>query len=55
MKVVVIIPARSGSKSLPNKNILPLNGKPLLSCSVDYGLKSNIVHKVVVSTDSLGC
>ena len=53
MKVVVIIPARSGSKSLPNKNILPLNGKPLLCYSVDYGLKSDIVNKVVVSTDSL--
>lgn len=53
MKVVVIIPARSGSKSLPNKNILPLNGKPLLCYSVEYGLKSNIVNKVVVSTDSI--
>ena len=52
MKVVVIIPARSGSKSLPKKNILPLNGKPLLCYSVSYALKSNLVNKVIVSTDS---
>lgn len=53
LKVAVIIPARSGSKSLPKKNILPLNGKPLLCYSISYGLASKIVDKVVVSTDSL--
>jgi len=52
MKVIVIIPARSGSKSLPNKNILPLNGIPLLCYSVSYALKCNLVSRVVVSTDS---
>ncbi|PRM88153.1 acylneuraminate cytidylyltransferase family protein [Aliarcobacter cryaerophilus] len=52
LKVAVIIPARSGSKSLPKKNILPLNGKPMLCYSVAYGLKSEVVSKVVVSTDS---
>ena len=52
MKVIAIIPARSGSKSLPKKNILPLNGKPLLSYSISYGLESPEVDKVVVSTDS---
>lgn len=52
MKVIVIIPARSGSKSLPNKNILPLKGKPLLCYSISYGLESDIVDKVIVSTDS---
>ena len=52
MKVVVIIPARSGSKSLPNKNILSLNGKPMLCHSVSYALRSKVVNKVVVSTDS---
>ena len=53
MKVVVIIPARSGSKSLPSKNILLLNGKPMLSYSVSYGLRSDVVDKVLVSTDSI--
>ena len=52
MKIIVIIPARSGSKSLPNKNILPLNGKPLIYYSISYALKSKIVDKVIVSTDS---
>lgn len=51
-KIIVIIPARSGSKSLPNKNILPLNGRPLLCHSVTYALKCKFVDKVVVSTDS---
>ncbi|MGJ0337749.1 cytidylyltransferase domain-containing protein [Aliarcobacter cryaerophilus] len=52
LKVAVIIPARSGSKSLPKKNILPLNGKPMLCYSVAYGLNCSEVSKVVVSTDS---
>ena len=52
LKVIEVIPARSGSKSLPKKNILPLKGKPLLCYSVDYGLFSPIVSKVIVSTDS---
>jgi N-acylneuraminate cytidylyltransferase len=52
VRIVVIIPARSGSKSLINKNILPLHGKPLLCYSVEYALRSKSVDKVVVSTDS---
>ena len=52
VKIVVIIPARSDSKSLPNKNILPLHGKPLLCYSVAYALGCKSVDKVVVSTDS---
>lgn len=53
LKAIVIIPARSGSKSLPKKNILPLNGKPMLCYSISYGLASSLVDRVVVSTDSL--
>ena len=52
MNVIVIIPARSGSKSLQKKNILLFNGKPMLCHSVSYALESNAVNKVVVSTDS---
>jgi len=52
MKLVVIIPARGGSKSLPKKNILLLKGKPLLCYSVDYSLKSKLVTTTIVSTDS---
>jgi CMP-N,N'-diacetyllegionaminic acid synthase len=52
MKIITIIPARGGSKSLPKKNILLLKGKPLLYYSVDYSLRSQLVTSTVVSTDS---
>lgn len=51
MRVIVIIPARGGSKSLPRKNIIPLNGKPLISYSIDYSLKCELVNNTIVSTD----
>ena len=35
MKFLVVIPARGGSKGIPMKNIYPLNGKPLLSYSLE--------------------
>ena len=52
MRILTIIPARGGSKSLPKKNILKLKGKPLLCHSVDYSLKSKLVVTTIVSTDS---
>jgi len=52
MRILSVIPARGGSKSLPKKNILPLNGKPLLCYSIDYSLQSKLVNKTIVSTDS---
>lgn len=51
MRILTIIPARGGSKSLPKKNILPLKGKPMLCHSVVYSLKCPIVEQTVVSTD----
>lgn len=51
-KIVTIIPARGGSKSLPKKNIRLLNNKPLLCYSIEYSKKSNIVNKTIVTTDS---
>lgn len=48
---ICIIPARGGSKRIPRKNILPLNGKPLLAYSVDAALESGVFKKVVVSTE----
>ena len=51
MKIITIIPARGGSKTLPKKNILLLKGKPLLCHSIDYSLKSRLVTSTVVSTD----
>jgi CMP-N,N'-diacetyllegionaminic acid synthase len=50
--VLAIIPARSGSKRLPNKNILDLVDKPLIAWSIEAGIKSKYIDKVVVSSDS---
>lgn len=49
---LAIIPARSGSKGLPDKNIKELCGKPLMVWSIETGLSSKYVDNVVVSTDS---
>jgi CMP-N,N'-diacetyllegionaminic acid synthase len=50
-KVYAIIPARSGSQGLINKNIKLLNGKPLLSYSIQFAKYLN-VDKIICSTDS---
>lgn len=50
-KVWAIIPARSGSKGLPKKNIKIFSGKPLIHWSIDAALKSDLVNGVYVSTD----
>ena len=46
------IPARSGSKSIKNKNLLKLRNRPLLAYSVIAARKLKIVKRVVVSSDS---
>lgn len=51
MKKLALIPARAGSKRLPNKNIVNLNGKPLISYTIDVVLRSLCFDDVVVSTD----
>ena len=52
MEILAIIPARAGSKGLPNKNILPLNGQPLLSYSIAAGIQTPEIKRVICSTDS---
>lgn len=52
MKNIAIIPARSGSKGLKNKNIKLLNGKPLLGYSVEAAQKTGLFDEIMVSTDS---
>lgn len=52
MKNLAIIPARSGSKGLKDKNIKLLAGKPLLSYSIDAAIQSELFDTVMVSTDS---
>lgn len=50
-KPVCIIPARGGSKRIPRKNILPFNGRPLISWSIKTALESDVFSQVIVSTD----
>lgn len=52
MRRIAIIPARSGSKGLKDKNIKELNGKPLIAYSIEAALASKMFDKVFVSTDS---
>ena len=51
MNILGIIPAREKSKSIKNKNIIDLGGKPLISWTIEAALKSKL-DKVIVSTDS---
>jgi len=51
-KILVIIPARGGSKRFPGKNIHPLMGKPLISYPIEASKGSKYVDKIVISTDS---
>jgi N-acylneuraminate cytidylyltransferase len=52
MKVVAIIPARGGSKSIPGKNIKLLHGKPLIAYSIMEAKDSKYIERIIVSTDS---
>tara|TARA_B100000989_G_scaffold290738_1_gene264258 strand:- start:200 stop:895 length:696 start_codon:yes stop_codon:yes gene_type:complete len=52
MKNLVIIPARSGSKGIPGKNIKIIAGKPLIAWSIANACTSRHVDRVIVSTDS---
>jgi len=51
-KVLALIPARAGSKGVPNKNVRPLGGHPLLAWSIAACRKSATIGRVIVSTDS---
>jgi CMP-N,N'-diacetyllegionaminic acid synthase len=55
VKILAIVPARSGSKGIKNKNIIDVCSKPLIAYSIEHGvaLKSlDLVEEVIVSTDS---
>jgi len=51
MNVLTVIPARGGSKRIPRKNLLKLDGKPLISYSIAHAKRSKLVNRIVVSTD----
>lgn len=52
-RIIAIIPARSGSKGIKDKNIKLLNGKPLMAYTIEAAIKSGVFTDVLVSTDSL--
>ena len=53
MKIISIIPARGGSKGLPGKNIIDLNGKPLIAWTIEASLKSKYITRTIVSSDDM--
>lgn len=52
MKVLAVIPARAGSKGIPNKNIRIVGGRPLIYYSIKNALESRYITDVIVTTDS---
>lgn len=51
VEVLAVILARGGSKGLPRKNVLPLNGKPLITYAIEAARGARAITRVVVSTD----
>jgi CMP-N,N'-diacetyllegionaminic acid synthase len=51
-KILGVIPARGGSKGIPNKNIIELGGKPLIKYTIEAALSSKYLTHCIVSTDS---
>jgi CMP-N,N'-diacetyllegionaminic acid synthase len=51
VSAVAIIPARGGSKGIPRKNIVPVDGKPLIAYSIEHAERSRHVSRIIVSTD----
>ncbi|WP_067177465.1 cytidylyltransferase domain-containing protein [Sulfurospirillum sp. UCH001] len=49
--MIAIVPARSGSKGLPGKNIKDLLGKPMIAYTIEEALKSKYISEVIISTD----
>lgn len=52
-KILAVIPARSGSKSVPHKNIREINKKPMLAYSIEHAEKSKYINRIILDTDSL--
>ncbi len=51
-KVLGVIPARENSKGIPRKNLYPLNGKPLIAYTIEAAIKSKLLTRLIISTDS---
>ncbi len=52
MNILAVIPARAGSKGIPNKNIRIIGGHPLIYYSIRNAIRSEMITDVIVSTDS---
>ena len=52
MKIISIIPARGGSKGIPNKNIIDFHGKPLITWTIEQAMDSKMIDEVYVTSDS---
>ena len=52
MKILAVIPARAGSKGIPNKNIRIVGGRPLVYYSINNALHSKYITDVIITTDS---
>ena len=52
MEILAIIPARGGSKGIPNKNIVELNGRPLIEYTIRAAHASRLITRTILSTDS---
>lgn len=50
-EILIVIPARGGSKRLPKKNVLPLAGKPLICWTIEAALESGLNAKIIVTSD----
>lgn len=51
-RTIAVIPARAGSKRLPDKALIPFNGKPMIAHTIEAAQRSKCFNKIVVSSDS---
>jgi pseudaminic acid cytidylyltransferase len=52
MKSIAIIPARGGSRRIPNKNVRHFHGKPIIGYSIETARESGLFSRIIVTTDS---
>ena len=50
-KILGLIPARGGSKAIPQKNIIPLAGKPLIGWVCEAAQSSKLIDEIILSSD----
>ena len=51
-KVLGLIPARGGSKGIKDKNLIPINGKPLIAWTIEHAKNSKYIDDIILSSDS---